>query len=101
MVSGGWVFFWRLVGGVLAEFLSISKHRGEAVRDWPAKVRLPSYWVFGVLWVLVGGLLAVLLSSMEGVRFNELVAVNIGASAPLLVERLIAKAPPIDLGKVD
>ena len=50
--------------------------------------------------IAVGGLLVWIYES-TGTDLNLFLALNIGASAPLIIEGLVGQAPPVDPGSVD
>jgi len=49
---------------------------------------------------MTGGLLVVAYLR-SGVEIKPILAINIGASAPLLIQSFVAQTPPIPPGKVD
>ena len=86
-------------GGAAAELvqwfsLRFTLHRG--LPDW-SKSWL--YWLVTVLMALSGGGL-VYLYSISGMTLNPVLALNIGASAPLLLGKLGEGTPPIDPGRI-
>ena len=89
-----------MAGGAIAEFVSIAQHRKKAWKDWPKYVRRLSYWLVAIGNVALGGFFAYLYNKTEGVQLNQLLAVNIGATAPLIAEGLVRgsvpKLPPGD-----
>ncbi len=87
-----------LVGGFLAEFYSINLHRYKAKKEWPKYVKYWWYWLMAVVWVAIGGFLAGTYESLEGTTLNALVALNVGATAPLIVEGLTRAAPDVSPG---
>jgi len=93
--------FWLgIVGGVLAELFSISKLRYRARNDLPLWIKSPWYWIITALLIVSGGVLvSVYLGS--GVAMTPLLAVNIGASAPLILQSLVSQAPAIEPGRID
>lgn len=92
-------FLWGVLGGSFAELLQWfglrhSVHAG--VPDW-SKSKI--YWLITGLMILVGGGLVVAYVG-SGLSVNPLMAINIGASAPLIIGKLAQQAPKIDPGKV-
>ena len=86
-------------GGAVAELvqwfgLRFTFHRG--VPDWSKSVL---YWLVTLLMALSGGGL-VYLYAISGTTLNPLLALNIGASAPLLLGKLVQQAPPSDPGRI-
>ena len=90
-VEGGWpIFAVGCVGGLLAEFAGIWALRKEPV--WPAYFSRARYWVISAIMVLLGGGLAVIYGMRQMPVF---LALNIGASAPLMIQRFTQTiAPP-------
>ncbi len=82
-----------VLGGAFAEFMRIFDLRHRATKDWPHWVRLRSYWVMTGGMVAAGALL-VILHQRAGTSFlnNPWLAINIGASAPLVLRQLTAGA---------
>lgn len=91
-------FTYGLFGGLLAEVLGLFKLRRESSEH--AWLRSPFYWAVTALMVLAGGGLVVvyLKSSFD---LNPWLALNVGASAPLILGALTSQAPDISVGKVD
>jgi predicted cobalt transporter CbtA len=91
-------FLWGVCGGFLAELLALFKIRQMPASTRPAWVRSPFYWIVTILMVLAGGGL-VIIYLRSGVSIAAIVAVNLGASAPLLISQLVAQLPSIEPGK--
>lgn len=90
---------WGLLGGLLVEIAGLYELRTTPSTEFPRHLLSLSYWVITGVMVLAGGGL-VLVYARSGETLSALAAVNIGASAPLIISRLVA-APPKSLGKVD
>lgn len=85
-------------GGALAELLGWFRLRQQAPPDF---VKSPFYWLVTALMVLAGGGLVVIYVT-SGFEIKPVLAVNIGASAPLLIASLAARLPSsIDPAKID
>jgi len=82
---------WGIAGGVLGELLNIFDLRQKAPSDWPQWTRLKSYWAITAAMIVAGAGL-VILHQRSGANFqnNAWLALNIGASAPLLLRQLSA-----------
>lgn len=93
--------FWLgVLGGLFAEIFSLSKLRYLPLDARPLWVRSVWYWAITLAMILSGGaLVGIYLGS--GVTMTPLLAVNIGASAPLILQSLVSQAPPIDPGRVN
>lgn len=86
-------------GGAAAELvqwfgLRFTFHRG--LPDW-SKSWL--YWLVTFLMAVSGGGL-VYIYALSGTPLSPILALNVGASAPLLLGKLIQQTPPIDSGRV-
>jgi hypothetical protein len=81
-------FFWYgCLGGVVAEFMAAASVRRLDKKDRPRWVTSRFYWAWAPGFVALGGVIAWLYSSTHGVSINPLLAANIGATAPLIVEQ--------------
>ena len=67
--------------------------------DWPEYTLKWQYWVVTLLMILAGGLLVIAYLRSQ-VMVNPIMAINIGASAPLLIGALVSQAPPIPAGRI-
>ena len=90
-----------LVGGIAAEALKWYRIREELYRGIPDYAKSWLYWIVTLVMILLGGLLVFVYQRIEGVELNLLLALNIGASAPLIVGALASQAPPVDPGIID
>lgn len=88
-------------GGALAEFAQWFRIRKEIAKSGiPDYSRSWLYWIITLAMVAVGGLLVWIYES-TGSELNLFLALNIGASAPLIIEGLVGQAPSIEPGSVD
>ena len=92
------LFLYGILGGFFAELAGLFKLRHQARKDLPTWLKSPFYWIITMLMILAGGFM-VIIYTKAGIILNPLVAVNIGASAPLILGTIIAQAPV--LGKVN
>ncbi len=93
-------FFLGVFGGILAELLGLFALRHEPPGTLPKWLRSRFYWTLTVLMILAGGgLVVVYLRS--NVILTAALAVNIGASAPLMIGTLTRQTPRIDPGRID
>ena len=86
-------FMYGVFGGLLAELLGLYKLRTQAPATFPAYLRSPFYWVVTIGMILAGGGL-VWLYHKSGLELKPIIAVNIGASAPLILGSLVQSKPP-------
>jgi hypothetical protein len=85
-------FLYGMFGGVLAELLGLWKLKTQ-VTALPPYLRSPFYWVVTILMILAGGGL-VWVYNKSGLDLTPIIAVNIGASAPLIIGSLAQSKPP-------
>lgn len=78
------IFFAGLFGGFLVEVLHWFKIRHE---DIPHYAKKWIYWVITALMIICGGVLAIIYAECS-TGLNIIVAMNIGASAPLIIQKL-------------
>ncbi len=90
-VNGFWlVFGLGFLGGLIAEVFGWYKLRTSP--NLPAYSKSLIYWGITLLFIIIGGLLASLYGTTN---VNAILAVNIGASAPLLIAALLGTAPKL------
>jgi hypothetical protein len=85
-------FVYGVVGGILSELLGWFRLRQQAPSEFPIWLKSPFYWVLTVLMILAGGALVVIYLR-SSIDLKPIVAVNLGASAPLIIGSLVAQAP--------
>ncbi len=88
------------MGGVCAEALKWYRIREELHKGVPDYAKSWPYWAVTIIMCLVGGGLVCAYQASEGVDLNPILAVNIGASAPLILGALSGQ-PRIDHGPVN
>lgn len=89
-----------MLGGFLAEFFGWFKLRKILHTSCPDFAKTMIYWVMTVGMMVVGGII-VYVYIKSGFHFQALVAVNIGATAPLLLEGIVKQMPQVTPGKVN
>ena len=96
-----WDGFWLgVLGGTFGELVNLFKLRQQPVNTLPGWIRSAWYWTLTALMILSGGgLVAIYLKS--NIQVAPILAVNIGASAPLILGALVAQVPALPAGKVD
>jgi predicted cobalt transporter CbtA len=93
-------FLWGLAGGFLAELLGLFRLRHHDPGRLPRWLQSPFYWIVTAFMILAGGLL-VLVYMKSGIAVAPVLAVNVGASAPLIIGQLVAQAPRVEPGRTD
>lgn len=93
-------FLYGVFGGFLAELLGLFKLRHQAIGSFPVWIKSPFYWIITILMILAGGILVVVYLK-SAFAFSALIAVNIGASAPLIIGTLISQTPQPPIGKIN
>ena len=86
-VAGGFVV-------ELARWFEIRRELHKGLPDWSKSW---PYWLVTLLMVLAGGLL-VFIYLKSGTALNAFLAFNLGASAPLILEKLIEQTPTVEPG---
>jgi hypothetical protein len=86
-------FLYGIFGGLLAELLGLYKLRTQAPAAFPSYLRSAFYWVVTIGMILAGGVL-VWIYNKSGLDLKPIIAVNIGASAPLILGSLVQTKPP-------
>jgi len=90
-------FWYGVLGGFLAELFGIWKLRHELREKLPPYLRSWFYWLMTLLMIASGGCVA-LVYVKSGVSLSPILAVNVGASAPLIIGSLTAAPPKINPG---
>ena len=93
-------FLYGVFGGVLAQLLGLFKLRHSTRASLPDWLRSPFYWIVTGLMILCGGGLVVIYLR-SNVMLNAFFAVNVGASAPVILEMFVAQTPRIDPGRIN
>jgi len=95
---------WGLAGGIIAELLSLFEIRRTLPSEWPHWLKSKGYWSITTGMILAGAML-VLAYERSGMKLSALVAMNVGASAPLVLRQFTSAVPrqptPPDPSKVD
>ena len=85
-------FLYGVFGGVLSEVLGLFKLRHQEPKNLPAYLKSIFYWLVTTLMSLMGGILVVIYLR-SNFSLEPIVAVNVGASAPLILGTLISQTP--------
>ena len=93
-------FLFGAAGGILGEVLNLFKLRHQPANTLPDWIRSCWYWAITTLMVMSGGFLVVVYLR-SNIPLVPIVALNLGASAPLIIGTLVAQAPAIPPGRSD
>jgi hypothetical protein len=85
-------------GGFVAELVGIWDHRHTAAADLPDYLKSGFYWGVVVVMSAIGAGL-VWLYEDSGIKLAPFLALNIGASAPLILRQLTRSAPDVEPGR--
>jgi hypothetical protein len=80
-------FLWGFAGSWAVE-IAFACNRYEKARPFPARYKKFGFWIVRALLAAFGGLLACAYRVQ-----SELLAIHIGASAPIIIDRFLARPP--------
>ena len=89
-----------LAGGCAAEALKWYRIREELHEGLPAYAKSWLYWAVTGIMAAMGGLLVFVYQASDEVSLSPILALNIGASAPLILGTLAGQTPQFDPGRV-
>lgn len=89
-----------MCGGFFTQLFGLFKLRHEGPENLPDYLVSPFFWIISITMIIVGGLIVIIYLN-SGMELNPLLSVNIGASAPLIIERLASQFPAIPPGRID
>jgi hypothetical protein len=92
------VFVLGFLGGFVGELISLHSLRTAAPSELPKYLKSKFYWSMAVVMACAGGGLAALYGTDD---VQALLAVNIGASAPLILRSFASSIPPLGKPKID
>jgi hypothetical protein len=90
------IFLCGVFGGFLSELLKW--HRLRSSKQLPLYLKSPFYWIITILIIVSGGILSLLYSSE---KMNAILCVNIGISAPLIIQNLSRSVISINKDRLD
>jgi hypothetical protein len=82
MSAGLVTFLWGFGGSIAVEIVSMLQAYEADHRALPPRYREFGYWVCRILVAAIGGGLAI----AHGISGNPLLAINIGAATPLIIQ---------------
>lgn len=103
-MKGAEVFLWGLFGGFGAEAASWFALRYQLPSAFPHWTKSVRYYILVVIMMLSGALVA-LAYSRSGTNLNPILAIQIGASTPLILRKfrdaVTEMPPPPDPGRIN
>ena len=97
-------FLWGLFGGIGAEVSVVFSLRHRGPKEYPYWLTSWTYYMVSGAMVIIGGLVAVAYAR-SGTTLNAILALQIGASAPLIFRKLSETIPetpkPPDPERID
>jgi hypothetical protein len=94
------LFLFGFLGGVAGELLGLYDFQRRKPAEWPEYYKYPTYWLLSLAMAGFGSLLVVAYTGSD-VDLNPLLALNIGASAPLILGTFVRTTPDLPPGSVD
>ncbi|WP_164850606.1 hypothetical protein [Enterobacter sp. N18-03635] len=79
---------WGLFGGLIPELIAIYKLREADKGTRPKWLTSFFYWIVTIVMILTGGALVFFYVQILKVQLNEILAIHIGASAPIILQGL-------------
>lgn len=89
---------WGIVGGSASELLQWFRIRQHLHKGIPEYAKNWQYWGLTILMVGMGGVLVIAYHSSSEVSLSPILAMNIGASAPLILSAFVAQTPSVEYG---
>ena len=90
-----------LLGGCASEVLKWFRIREELHKGLPDYAKSWSYWIVTIAMAALGGILVLMYQASDEVVLSHILAFNIGASAPLILEKVASGVPRIEHRIVD
>jgi len=84
--------FFGIMGGALAEILGLYRLRYLHGTELPGYLRDPFYWIMTASIIIFGGGGLTLLHILTGSVLSPILALNIGASGPLIIGQLASSS---------
>jgi hypothetical protein len=91
LTSRFWIFVAAFAGGCLGEILTLYEESRNDPSARKKRSRDSFYWIMSFVMALLGGVLAVLYDFKQ---IHVLAAINVGASAPVLIKSGFASFAP-------
>lgn len=88
------------LGAFAAEIISLRAMYQDRRRDWGRFRKRPGFWLLEILYILIGGGVVAAMNASLTAKLVPLVAINLGATWPLVLERVHRSLPAGDPGSV-
>jgi hypothetical protein len=85
---------WGALGGVIAQGFSLAAYQTVARDQWPDYFRFKTYWIIAAFLVAAGAALSGAYAD-SFVDYNATLALQVGATAPLALEKLTLFLPKV------
>jgi hypothetical protein len=86
---------WGIGGGLLGNLLRLVRVANTPREGRPILFSDPWYWIQFVVLASLGGFFA-LLYEKSGTHLTPVLAVNVGAAAPVIAQQFLSGASPVD-----
>lgn len=98
--NNDYMWVWGLFGGIITELTGLFKIRTILATSCPKYLKSFGYWIITILMAIAGAIL-VMAYMGSGFQFKPILAINVGATAPLIFEALLRKTPEVSPGSID
>lgn len=89
------MMIWGAFGGSIPELIAIYKLRNFDKANRPDWLKSFFYWSITIVMISIGAGLVYFYKSVLNVQVNELLAIHIGASAPIILQGLAQGKPEV------
>ncbi|WP_421511462.1 hypothetical protein ACOQH0_02665 [Enterobacter sp. JS8-1] len=79
------LLIYGLIGGLIPEMVGIYNLRCVEKNSRPAWLTSRFYWISTLVMILIGVALVYFYESILNLKLNEIIAIHIGASAPIIL----------------
>lgn len=91
---------WGCLGGLLGNLIRIVHIANMAPQQRPLIFRDPYWWAQFFILMFLGGVF-VLMYEVSSIQLNPVLAVNVGAAAPIIAQNFLSTAPPLGPRRID
>jgi len=93
-------FLFGTLGAFAAELVSLRAMYQDRPREWSRFRKRPGFWILALIYILVGGGVVAAMNASLETELVPLVALNLGATWPFVLERVHRTLPAGDPGTV-